>query len=414
MKKSKYYTGLLYLVTVNVLWVLSAWLTKYIYEDRVVKQPFLITYYSNGMFSLYLIIYLPFICKRCTCKCSGTERSAAKEHGVFVAQTRDIRETSGAYPIIDVDFKAGERKESNLSIQSGTNLEDEISTVEEDGGHSCCLCCIAEQAACKWSLRKTFKYALSFSCLWFVMDYLSNLSLVFTTVGSSTLQSGTCGPFTLVLSIIFIKEPCFWINIMGVGSILAGSLMTLLYDNQNVGDLQYGDLIAIAAAFVYGCYSTLMKYFMNDENKVSMPLFVGLIGFCNLILLWPVFLLLYYMRWEILKTDKQNIGFMTLNGLSDLISDYLLLQAILLTSPVFASVWLCLSIPFAVIVDYMEERGNNDPMYFSGIIAILIGFVLVNLNAVQSLEPETDIKRSLITKDLPKEEQSISDDHNFR
>jgi solute carrier family 35 protein F5 len=51
--------------------------------------------------------------------------------------------------------------------------------------------------------------------------------------------------------------------------------------------------MAFLSAILYGFYAVLMKKRIGDESKVSMPLFFGLVGLFNVILLWPGLVILH-------------------------------------------------------------------------------------------------------------------------
>ena len=58
-------------------------------------------------------------------------------------------------------------------------------------------------------------------------------------------------------------------------------------------ELATGDSMAFLSAILYGFYVVLMKKRIGDENKVNMPLFFGLVGLFNAILLWPGLVILH-------------------------------------------------------------------------------------------------------------------------
>merc|ERR1719494_984943 len=128
------------------------------------------------------------------------------------------------------------------------------------------------------------------------MNWLYTESLKYTTLGSNTVLSTLSGPFCLILSMIFFKEPLVWSNVMGVAVVVGGACLIGKQDvssnNNSTMDLMLGDSMAILSAFIYGCYTTLMKCLVKDDSKLSTSLFFGLVGLCNVICLWPLFFFL--------------------------------------------------------------------------------------------------------------------------
>ena len=56
--------------------------------------------------------------------------------------------------------------------------------------------------------------------------------------------------------------------------------------------------MAAISAIVYGVYTIVMKRQVGDESRVNMQLFFGLVGFFNLVLLWPGFVVLHFLGVE--------------------------------------------------------------------------------------------------------------------
>jgi solute carrier family 35 protein F5 len=63
-------------------------------------------------------------------------------------------------------------------------------------------------------------------------------------------------------------------------------------------EIAIGDAMAAFSAILYGVYTIVMKKQVGDESRVNMPLFFGLVGFFNLVLLWPGFFILHWTGVE--------------------------------------------------------------------------------------------------------------------
>jgi solute carrier family 35, member F5 len=108
------------------------------------------------------------------------------------------------------------------------------------------------------------------------------------------------------------------------------------------------------------------------------------VGVFNILLLWPGFLLLHYTGLEPFELPSARVALeLVLNGvLGTFLSDYLWLLALLMTSPVVVTLGLSLTIPLAVLADWL--LGSALPamaMYWSGAGLIVAAFVVVNLGA---------------------------------
>ena len=62
--------------------------------------------------------------------------------------------------------------------------------------------------------------------------------------------------------------------------------------------------------------------------------------------------------------------------LTQVLPDMLLAKAIMMTSPLVATLGLSLMIPFSVFADYMRGLARLSPQFFIGTFAVFVGFVL--------------------------------------
>merc|ERR1719494_248492 len=125
-----------------------------------------------------------------------------------------------------------------------------------------------------------------------------------------------------------------------------------------------------------------------DDSIMSMFLFFGFLGGCNILCLWPLFFFFNYSGIEPIELPEwDTVGLLTLTGFVNILSDYFWARSILLTSPLIASVGLCLTIPLALLADVLFRNLHHSPLYIVGAGTVVVGFVLVNLKAPQSLEP---------------------------
>lgn len=65
--------------------------------------------------------------------------------------------------------------------------------------------------------------------------------------------------------------------------------------------------MAFGSAVMYGLYTVVMKKRIGNEDRVNMPLFFSLVGFFNVVFLWPGFLILHFSgveKFELPPTSK--------------------------------------------------------------------------------------------------------------
>ena len=158
----------------------------------------------------------------------------------------------------------------------------------------------------KLTLRETAWLSLEFSLLWFLANYFASACLGYTSVGSVTILTSTSSVWTLIFCALTKVEPFSVRKLMGVLASLSGIILISSVDlsgssdenrgnfpHKSLGEIAIGDSMAFISAVVYGIYVTVMKRRVGNEDRVSMPLFFGLVGVYNLILLWPLFIILH-------------------------------------------------------------------------------------------------------------------------
>lgn len=152
-----------------------------------------------------------------------------------------------------------------------------------------------------------------------------------------------------------------------------------------------GDILALSSAALYGLYTVLLKKFVGDERKLAMRKFLGTIGVINSIsLILPVFLLSHFKVEDLSPLSWKIALGLLVNGLFNMASDLLWAKAILLTSPLLASIALTVSVPLAVMADCILRGKRFGLEYLGGSALVLIGFFLVNYhdNATNAAEEE--------------------------
>ena len=107
---------------------------------------------------------------------------------------------------------------------------------------------------------------------------------------------------------------------MGVVCTALGFLC-IAFDAKDDGSNEVlGDIVCLIAAFVYGCYTTLIKAAMPDEENSYTALFFGFLGLFNSVIFGSLFLLVWQMHWEVYDATTVTgviIGLMVTKALID-------------------------------------------------------------------------------------------------
>jgi solute carrier family 35 protein F5 len=147
--------------------------------------------------------------------------------------------------------------------------------------------------------------------LWFCANYFASACLEYTSVSSVTILTSTSSVWTLVFCAVMRVETFSYRKLVGVLASLMGVVLISTVDLSGMSDedrgnfphksqasIALGDGMAFFSAIIYGLYVTVMKRRVGDEDRVNMPLFFGLVGVLNLLLLWPGFFLLHWTGIE--------------------------------------------------------------------------------------------------------------------
>lgn len=62
-----------------------------------------------------------------------------------------------------------------------------------------------------------------------------------------------------------------------------------------------GDFLALISALFYALYVTLLKLRIQHESRIDMQLFFGFVGLFNILLLWPMGILLHLFGVELFE-----------------------------------------------------------------------------------------------------------------
>lgn len=267
------------------------------------------------------------------------------------------------------------------------------------------------------TVLETAKLALEFCMLWFLANYFASACLEYTTVASSTILSSTSSVWTLIGGSLARVEHFTMRKFIGVCASLAGVALISLMDvsgstDENRGnfphktphELAIGDVMAFVSAALYSFYSIFMKKRMGDETRVNMPLFFGLVGLSNVLLLWPGFFVLHFLKIETfeLPPTKRILTIVVVNSISSLVSDFCWAYSTLLTSPLIVTVGLSLTIPLSLVGQIVLDKQYASAMYWVGALIMVLSFLFINHEekmdeeegVLEGAEPVVDLRRS--------------------
>ncbi|KAJ6184581.1 hypothetical protein N7519_005882 [Penicillium mononematosum] len=359
--------GIILLLVVVVLWTTSNFLGSTIFADRTYPKPFFVTYTNTSMFMMPLL----FIVARRTW---GLWRNGK------LSQITSLR--SFLNHLDSHDPKA----EEESMLRSGSDEEGgPFSRERQDATDR------------KLGLKATAKLSIQFCLLWFTANYFAMGCLQFTTVGSTTILTSTSGVWTMVFGALFRVEKFTMRKFMGVMASLIGIILISRVDlskpdagegadssegsfpHKSSGEIALGDAMAAFSAILYGLYTVVMKKQVGDESRVNMPLFFGLVGFFNIIFLWPGFFIMHWTGMEPFSMPETSRVWSIIlsNAFASFVSDIAWAYAMLLTTPLIVTVGLSMTIPLSLIGQMVLQSQYSSPLYWVGAAIVFLSFLVV-------------------------------------
>lgn len=403
--------GLFMLGVVILLWVLSSFLINIIFENDDYRKPFFITYINTASFMFYLLPTFKNIIGNYnnTGNFHIHEELLLEEEGLTRITNQDPIYRLEREEVLTVHSPLLTPKTSNesntianendrINGANNTNTERHNSILTNKTSRSK----VFDDEA-RLSLPETIKLSAQFCILWFLANFATNASLAYTSVASQTILSSTSSFFTLFVGALFQVESINKMKLLGALISFFGIMLVTKSDSNqrrcrnmqqgmiciegtnsdNTTDTFYvliGNLLALAGAFFYGVYSTLLKRKVKDENRINMKIFFGFVGLFTIILLWPSLVLLHYIGWETfeLPTHPKVISIILLNCVITFISDFCWAKAMLLTSPLTVTVGLSITIPVAMFGDFIFRHKTMSLVYLCGAVLILCSFFITS------------------------------------
>lgn len=373
--------GLTCLMVTVFLWTASNFLASSIFSDHTYDKPFFVVYINTSMFALSMIpISLRYIHQN-----GGLGQAQEK--------LRQAWKEKSLRPLSAEIYKAQAVDENDEDVTAGERLL--VDDDDEEGGSSLeALDLASPPAPEKLSLRETAWLSLEFCMLWFFANYFASACLQYTSVGSVTILTSTSSVWTLVFCAWMKVDPFSVRKLIGVMASLAGIILISSVDlsgkdnDDNRGNFPHktqqqiaiGDSMALVSAIVYGLYVTVMKVRVGDEDRVSMPLFFGLVGIINVLTLWPLFFILHFTGIETFEMPPTGKiwAIILLNSISSFISDMSWAYAMLLTTPLIVTVGLSLTIPLSLIGEMIQYQQFSSFLYWVGAGIVLLSFLFIN------------------------------------
>ncbi|KAK5647587.1 hypothetical protein RI129_002479 [Pyrocoelia pectoralis] len=416
-KTQRLVLGVFILLLVDVIWVSSSELTKYIYHNEAFEKPFFSTYVKTSMFTLYLLgfCFWPPWREHCNKRNNYMFIDPNQEDDNFYSDSVSSLSNPTYVPVKTLDREHFDRSSGTESDDSSIrsvrfNKLAEVRHMSESEAAEALLARlsyqasvrageIARKAATKLPVHKVAHVAFIFCVLWFLANYSYQLALAKTEAGMVNLLSSSSSLFTLVLSALFPSNHTdrFTISkLVAVSMSIGGLALVSLSDLNLESHFPFGAVLSLLSAFAYAAYLVFLRRKVDHEDKMDIPLFFGFVGLFNLLLLWPFFFFLHYNNWESFEwPTKHQWLFLILNGLvGTVVSEALWLWGCFLTSSLIATIAISLTIPMTMLADVILKKISYPCLFYAGTVPILIAFLSVAILAhYENWDPIFDILR---------------------
>lgn len=288
------------------------------YQDEQFDKPFFCTFFKTSLFAVYLVIMGLISPWRDACSNAPNyqlvENSSEDENFFSNGSLSD----STFVPIKTPDSESDDSSVRSVRFNKLAEVR-EMSAAEATEA-------LMSRLSYSASLRvrrakthhKTARVALMFCILWFIANYLFQLALEPSDTALVTLLSTTSSIFTLILAATFpsgIGDRLTFSKVFAVGLSFGGAIMVTVSEIDEPSSSR-GIILSISSAFFYACYLVLVKRKNDTDEKIDIIEFFGFVGLWNILLLWPLFLVLNFSQLEPFEMpNKRQFLVLFINGI---------------------------------------------------------------------------------------------------
>ncbi|GMR53661.1 hypothetical protein PMAYCL1PPCAC_23856, partial [Pristionchus mayeri] len=356
--KSKSTLGLLILLVVNILWVLSGEITRFIFIDYHFHRPFFLLSFKSSLLSIYFLRYL---------------------YKPMKIKLREVEEEIDELSVEGFELMSEEENESEKKKVRFSETK-EIRRMPQRIAFEAKVARMAYSASFYHSFPSLSSATLItlFVLLptWILSSFTYQVSLLFTSLSSLNLLSASSPVFVLILSICLpssnslpspLKCLVVLINLFGVA---------LLSQTDSISSPSIE--LALFSAFCYAFYLVSLSNFVSTYGQIDTNFLFGSIGIVSTLI---SLFLLPFLDWirieELLPFPPFKIWMALLAStfLGTLVADRLWMEATLLTSSLVASLSTSLSIPLSFLMDSLLRQEYPSSIQLIASIPITLSII---------------------------------------
>jgi len=211
---------------------------------------------------------------------------------------------------------------------------------------------------------QVLRLSTTIGMLWLCAQWVFNFSLLHTSIATSTVLSSTSSVFTFVFSLVICGDPFRWLSFCAAlfsfgGCTIVAMQAPLAVANDAVNNSDFGNELTLVAAAMFALVTVVLRKWAPEDFDCSY--FMGMNGMLA-IFLAPLLLTIAdsYGIEEFARPPLKTLVCLALNALFGCtIANYFYTSALLLLSPIVATVSMSLSIPLSALVDQVLLRQHT-------------------------------------------------------
>ncbi|XP_075679062.1 uncharacterized protein LOC113796997 isoform X2 [Dermatophagoides pteronyssinus] len=337
--------------------------------------PYLVTWYCSiwNIFymPIYLMIHAYFLSRRSKATSNSNEQqqqqsgsnsggSSAVSNNPFGSNVSNNNKSAGSSSICGTTDTSTSSSSSSTSIKKV--LLESIQGIVDRG----------------FTLMQFFSRLAFFCSLCILANYMLifSLRILDATVVMALFASSVS--LVYLLSWVVLHQQFVGIRIVGIIVVDTGVALLVYMDgiqNQTLATV----MIAFGSAIVFAVYKVFMRRMIGYTTFAQMALFHSLVGALNMLLAWPLILILYATGVEIIKWSEIPWLFMTGASVCVLLANLISSFGVICTYEFFITLGMFFAIPISAVIDIYINSVIFREMKLGGVLLILIGFLVVLL-----------------------------------
>jgi len=403
----KTFLGVFLLLLVVILWVLSSEATSHLFKNMKYEKPYMSCYVKMSLFSFYLLGFLFYPpwrrqCITCVCDDYPGQYQLLGEVDTDTDDGYDYQIKDSLSKSFFISANLPEDSGDDLTVNKKVQFNDvvEVRHLEDttasyiarlNYGSSVRAKLLLKQGSGQYTIQQTLRLSFFFSLLFFLGNISYQEALNASPVAVVNIFTTTSSLFTLVLSALFpaarndhfsfSKLVAVLLSISGLVLVVVGSGGTDFSTYFTSTALSRGVVWSLLGAFCYSLYLVLFKKCVGSESNIDIPMFFGFVGLFTMCFLWPGLVLFHYTGIEKFELpNKIEVMYLVVNGfIGTVLSELLWLWGSMLTSSLYATVSLSLTIPLSIFVDIIFRGLTYSWMFYVGVVPVFISVVAIGI-----------------------------------